>query len=134
DRLRPLTEKPLIVKLTPNATDPGGVAAAAEGAGADAVSLINTLKGMALDPRTGRPWLGAGSGGVSGPAVRAIALEQVAAVSRRVSSPGVGMGGMAGGRGAHDLLLARASGLAVVTRNCWDPGAARRIGGWLGSV
>ena len=79
ERLRPLTEKPLIVKLTPNATDPEAVAEAAEGAGADAVSLINTLKGVALDPRTGEPWLGAGSGGVSGPAVRAIALAQVSA-------------------------------------------------------
>ena len=58
ERLRPLTDKPLIVKLTPNATDPAAVAEAAEAAGADAVSLINTLKGMALDPRTGAPWLG----------------------------------------------------------------------------
>ncbi len=72
--LRPLTEKPLIVKLTPNATEPAAVAAAAEAAGADAVSLINTLKGMALDPRTLEPWLGGGTGGVSGPAVRAVAL------------------------------------------------------------
>src|SRR3954451_20831400 len=76
ERLRPLTEKPLIVKLTPNATDPPAVATAAEDAGADAVSLINTLRGMAFDPRGGGPWLGAGTGGVSGPAVRAIALAQ----------------------------------------------------------
>src|SRR5215213_4611605 len=62
ERLRPLTGKPLIVKLTPNATDPGAVAAAAEGAGADGVSLINTLRGMALAPGMSRPWLGAGSG------------------------------------------------------------------------
>ena len=67
ERLRPLTEKPLIVKLTPNATDPAAVAVAAQEAGADAVSLINTLKGMALDPRgSGRPWLGAGTGGYPG--------------------------------------------------------------------
>ena len=65
------------MKLTPNATDPAAVALAAEEAGADAVSLINTLKGMALDPRTRQPWLGGSTGGVSGPAVRAIALEQV---------------------------------------------------------
>ena len=84
--LRPLTEKPLIVKLTPNATEPAAVAAAAEAAGADAVSLINTLKGMALDPRTLEPWLGGGTGGVSGPAVRAVALEQVYAVARRGSN------------------------------------------------
>src|SRR5213595_80400 len=66
ETLRPLTEKPLIVKLTPNATDPPAVARAAEEAGADSVSLINTLKGMGLDPRSGDPWLGAGTGGVSG--------------------------------------------------------------------
>ena len=71
DRVRPLTDKALIVKLTPNATDVPAVARAAEEAGADAVSLINTLRGMALDPETGRPWLGGTTGGVSGPAVRA---------------------------------------------------------------
>ncbi len=81
ERVRPLTELPLIVKLTPNATDPAAVGAAAEAAGADALSLINTLKGMALDPRGGGPWLGGGTGGVSGPAVRAIALEQVSSVA-----------------------------------------------------
>jgi dihydroorotate dehydrogenase (NAD+) catalytic subunit len=75
EAVRPMTAKPLIVKLTPNATDPGAVAAAAESAGADAVSLVNTLKGMALHPETGEPWLGGRSGGLSGPAIRAIALE-----------------------------------------------------------
>ena len=64
--MRPLTDRPLIVKLTPNANDPAAVASAAEQAGADAVSLINTLKGMALDPRTRQPWLGGTTGGVSG--------------------------------------------------------------------
>jgi len=75
DRVRPLTDKALIVKLTPNATDVPAVARAAEEAGADAVSLINTLRGMALDPETGRPWLGGTTGGVSGPAVRAACLS-----------------------------------------------------------
>src|SRR6185437_15020900 len=83
-RVRPLTDKPLIVKLTPNATDVPAVARAAEHAGADAVSLINTLRGMALHPRTGQPWLGGVTGGVSGPAVRAIALAQVHAVAQAV--------------------------------------------------
>ncbi len=87
DALRPLTGKPLIVKLTPNATDPAAVATAAEAAGADAVSLINTLKGMALHPRTREPWLGGITGGVSGAAVRAVALEQVHSVSRAVRIP-----------------------------------------------
>ena len=83
ERVRPLTDKPLIVKLTPNAVDPGAVAEAAQAAGADAVSLVNTLRGMALHPKTGAPWLGGGTGGVSGPALRAIALAQVAEVASR---------------------------------------------------
>ena len=134
ERLRPLTEKPLIVKLTPNATDPGAVAEAAEAAGADAVSLINTLKGMALHPATGRPWLGAGTGGVSGPAVRAIALAQVSDVCQRVSIPAVGMGGIASGRDARDFLLAGARCIAVGTENFKDPAAGRRIADDLGVI
>jgi dihydroorotate dehydrogenase (NAD+) catalytic subunit len=128
ERLRPLTEKPLIVKLTPNATDPGAVAAAAEASGADAVSLINTLRGMALHPATRRPWLGAGTGGVSGPAVRAIALAQVAEVSQRVKVPVIGMGGIASGRHAAEFLAAGASCVAVGTESFRDPAAGRRIG------
>jgi dihydroorotate dehydrogenase (NAD+) catalytic subunit len=134
ERLRPLTEKPLIVKLTPNATDPAAVARAAEGAGANSVSLINTLKGMALDPRTGEPWLGAGTGGVSGPAVRAIALEQVASVAKAVSVPVVGMGGIASGRDAHDFMLAGATCVAVGTESFRDPAAGRRVGAELAAV
>jgi dihydroorotate dehydrogenase (NAD+) catalytic subunit len=128
ERLRPLTDKPLIVKLTPNATDPAAVARAAEGAGADALSLINTLKGMALDPRTGAPWLGAGSGGVSGPAVKAIALAQLSAVSQSVSVPVVGMGGVASGQDARDFLALGARCVAVGTESFRDPLAGRRIG------
>ena len=127
ERLRPLTATPLIVKLTPNATDPSAVAAAAEEAGADAVSLINTLRGMALDPRTRQPWLGGGTGGVSGPAVRPIALAQVADVARRVSIPVVGMGGIASGRDARDFLDAGASAIAVGTESFRDPAAGGRI-------
>lgn len=126
-RVRPLTTKPLIVKLTPNATDVGAVAQAAEAAGADAVSLINTLRGMALDPRTGRPWLGGRTGGVSGPAVRAIALAQVDEVARRVAIPIVGMGGVQTGRDAGDLLSAGATLVAVGTESFRDPLAAARI-------
>ena len=126
-RLRPLTGKPLVVKLTPGATDPAAVGAAAEDAGADALSLINTLKGMALDPRTGAPWLGGGSGGLSGPAVRAVALEQVYSVSRRVAIPVIGMGGIASGRDAADFLAAGASAVAVGTESFRDPAAGRRV-------
>jgi dihydroorotate dehydrogenase (NAD+) catalytic subunit len=115
------------VKLTPNANDPAAVARAAEGAGADAVSLVNTLKGMALDPRTARPWLGGGTGGVSGPAVRAVALEQVASVARMVGIPVIGMGGIASGRHAADFLAAGATCVAVGTESFRDPAAGRRI-------
>ncbi|HEY7630115.1 MAG TPA: dihydroorotate dehydrogenase [Thermoleophilaceae bacterium] len=125
--LRPLTAKPLIVKLTPNATDPAAVGAAAEQAGADALSLINTLKGMALHPQTREPWLGGTTGGVSGPAVRALALEQVASVSARVRIPVIGMGGIASGRDAADFLSAGATCIAVGTESFRDPAAGARI-------
>lgn len=127
ERVRPLTTKPLIVKLTPNASDPGAVAEAAEAAGADAVSLINTLRGMALDPRTRRPWLGATTGGVSGATVRAVALAQVHDVAGRVSIPLVAMGGVQRGRDADDLLQAGATLVAVGTESFRDPLAGRRI-------
>ena len=131
ERVRPTTEKPLIVKLTPNAGEPAAVAMAAEAAGADAVSLVNTLKGMAFHPRTHRPWLGGVSGGVSGPAVRAIALEQVATVSAAVRVPIIGMGGIASGRDAADFLEAGAAFVAVGTESFRDPAAGRRIGAEL---
>jgi dihydroorotate dehydrogenase (NAD+) catalytic subunit len=125
--VRPLTAKPLIVKLTPNATDVPAVARAAEAAGADAVSLINTLRGMALDPATGRPWLGGRTGGVSGPAVRAIALAQVHAVAQAVEIPIVGMGGVQRGADALDLMRAGASLVAVGTESFRDPAAGLSV-------
>jgi dihydroorotate dehydrogenase (NAD+) catalytic subunit len=134
ERLRPLTATPLIVKLTPSATDPTAVAAAAEASGADAVALINTLRGMALDPRTHRPWLGAGTGGLSGPAVRPVALAQVAAVSERVAIPVIGMGGIASGRDARDFLEVGATAIAVGTESFRDPAAGRRIASELGAL
>ncbi len=134
ERVRPETAKPLIVKLTPNATDPGTVAAAAESAGADAVSLVNTLKGMALHPETGEPWLGGRTGGLSGPAIRAIALEQVAAVASRVQIPVIGMGGIASGRHAADFMAAGASAVAVGTESFRDPAAGRRIAAELAEL
>ena len=128
DAVRPISEKPLIVKLTPNCAAPADVAAAAEQHGADAVSLINTLRGMAMDPdRPGRLWLGGGTGGVSGPAVRAIALAQVREVRGRVELPIVGMGGVQSGRHADDLRQAGADLVAVGTESFRDPLAARRI-------
>ncbi|HEX3277128.1 MAG TPA: dihydroorotate dehydrogenase [Thermoleophilaceae bacterium] len=133
EAVRPLTGLPLIVKLTPNASDPAAVARAAEEAGADAVSLINTLKGMALDPRTAQPWLGGTTGGVSGPAVRAIALEQVRAVAGAVSIPAVGMGGISSGAHAADFLAAGATCVAVGTESFRDPAAGLRIAAELGA-
>lgn len=128
-RLRPLTRKPLIVKLTPNVADPAAIAAAAEEAGADAVSLINTLKAAPMC--AGRPWLGAGSGGLSGPAVRTIALKQVADVRAAVAIPLIGMGGVEHGAHARDLIDAGAALVAVGTASFRDPLAAERILGEL---
>jgi dihydroorotate dehydrogenase (NAD+) catalytic subunit len=129
DHVRPhAAAKPLIVKLTPNCTSPGDVAAAAEQHGADAVSLINTLRGMAMDPdRPGEPWLGGVTGGVSGPAVRAIALSQVREVRARTALPVIGMGGVQSGRHAVDLHRAGADLVAVGTESFRDPLAGRRI-------
>ena len=125
--VRPLTSKPLIVKLTPNATDPPAVARAAERAGASAVSLINTLRGMALDPVSGEPWLGGRTGGVSGAAIRPVALAQVSAVCSEVEIPVVGMGGVQSGSDALDLMRAGATLVAVGTESFRDPAAGLRI-------
>jgi dihydroorotate dehydrogenase (NAD+) catalytic subunit len=127
ERVRGESERPLVVKLTPAAADPAAVARAAESAGADAVSLINTLRGMAFEPGTRTPWLGGLSGGVSGPAVRAIALQQVHAVASRVGIPVVGMGGIAGGEDAADFIAAGATVVAVGTESFRDPAAGRRV-------
>jgi dihydroorotate dehydrogenase (NAD+) catalytic subunit len=133
-RVRPLTDKPLIVKLTPNASDVAAVAAAAEQAGATALSLINTLRGMALDPKTGSPWLGGTTGGVSGPAVRAIALAQLQAVSQATTIPLIGMGGVQSGRDALDLIRAGADLVAVGTESFRDPVAGSRIAAELAAL
>jgi len=134
DRVRQLTDKPLIVKLTPNATDVPAVAGAAQAAGADAVSLINTLRGMALHPKTGQPWLGGGTGGVSGAAVRAVAIAQVHAVAQAVEIPIIGMGGVQRGSDALDLMRAGASLVAVGTESFRDPAAGERIASELAEL
>ena len=127
ERVRPLTEKPLIVKLTPNVSDVAAVARAARDAGASALSLINTLRGMALDPDSGEAWLGGTTGGASGPAVRAIALAQVHAVREAVELPIIGMGGVQRGRHAADLIRAGADLVAVGTESFRDPAAGSRV-------
>jgi dihydroorotate dehydrogenase (NAD+) catalytic subunit len=133
--VRPLTRKVLIVKLTPNTADVAAVALAAETEGADAVSLINTLRATAFDPGAGvRPFLGAVTGGLSGPAIRCVALAQVAAVARRTTLPIVGMGGVARGSHARDLLCAGATLVAVGTESFRDAAAGSRIARELKSL
>jgi dihydroorotate dehydrogenase (NAD+) catalytic subunit len=132
--VRPLTGKPLIVKLTPNTADVAMCARAAQDAGADAVSLINTLRAMALAPSGERPrarWLGGGTGGLSGPAIRAVALAQVASVAASVSIPVVGMGGVERSEHARDLIDAGASLVAVGTASFLDPMAGASVAGGL---
>jgi len=126
-RVRPLTDKPLIVKLTPNVSDVVPVALAAQDGGADALSLINTLRATAIDPRTGAPWLGAGQGGLSGPAVRPVALAMTMQVASRTQIPIVGMGGIQSGRDALDFIEAGASCVAVGTESFRDPVAGTRV-------
>jgi dihydroorotate dehydrogenase (NAD+) catalytic subunit len=129
--VRPHTAKPLIVKLTPNTADVPRCAQAAEHAGADAVSLINTLRAAALAPGRAAgsavPWLGGGTGGLSGPAIRPVALAQVGAVAARVSVPVIGMGGVQTAAHARDLLDAGATLVAVGTESFRDPATGTRI-------
>ncbi len=133
EALRTLTGKPLIVKLTPNVADPAAIAVAAEEGGADAISLINTLKASAIDPATSRPGIAAGHGGLSGPAVRPIAVAQVRAVAAAVDLPIVGMGGISSGADAHEFLVAGATVVAVGTESFRDPRAGQRIAEELSS-
>ena len=128
ERVRAACAKPLIVKLTPNASDPAAVGLAAERAGADALALVNTLRGTAIDPHGGRgPWLGGGSGGLSGPALRAVALAQVEAVAAASRLPVIGMGGIADAAHALDFLAAGARCVAVGTATFRDPAVGARI-------
>lgn len=127
EALRPRTGKPLIVKLTPNVANPQEVAAGAEEGGADAVSMINTVKAAAIDSSSNRAWLGAGAGGLSGPAVRPIALAQVRAVSCEVDIPVIGMGGITDAESALEFILAGARVIAVGTENFRDPRAGAEV-------
>jgi dihydroorotate dehydrogenase (NAD+) catalytic subunit len=132
-RVRSLTQKPLLIKLTPNIADPVPLALAAEDGGADAVSLINTLRAVAFDPDKAERWLGGGTGGLSGPSVRAVALAQVHAVADAASVPVVAMGGISTGRDAAEMMRAGAKLVAVGTESFRDPAAGSRIAEELGS-
>ena len=121
---RAATKRPLIVKLSPNVTDITDIARAAESAGADALSLINTLLGMAIDARTRKPQLARVVGGLSGPAVKPVALRMVWQVHQAVKLPLLGMGGISNGTDAVEFMLAGATAVAVGTANFVNPRAA----------
>jgi dihydroorotate dehydrogenase (NAD+) catalytic subunit len=133
--VRRVTRRPLIVKLSPNVTRIEPLARAAVEAGADAISLINTVVALGIDARTRRPRLGAGFGGLSGPAIKPIALRMVYEAAQAVKIPVIGLGGIANGTDAAEFLIAGASAVQVGTVNFWDPSAplriARELGGFL---
>jgi len=125
------TKLPVIVKLSPNVTDITEIARAVEAAGADAVSLINTLVGMAIDTRTWKPVLGNGIGGLSGPAVKPVALRMVWQTAQAVKIPVIGMGGITTANDAVEFLLAGASAIAIGTANFVNPQAISDIAAGL---
>ena len=120
--VRAATNLPIFPKLTPNVTDVAGIAVAAEEAGADAVSLVNTFLAMAIDVETRRPRLSNVVGGLSGPAIRPIAVRMVYECSNAVRIPIIGMGGIASARDVLEFLIAGASAVQVGTANFEDPG------------
>ena len=125
--VREIARRPLMVKLSPNVARIEPLARSAEDAGADALSLVNTFVALAVDPRTRKPRLGAGFGGLSGPAIKPIALRMVYEAVRSVKIPVVGLGGIANGLDAAEFLIAGASAVQVGTANFWDPAAPVRI-------
>ncbi|MEW6101581.1 MAG: dihydroorotate dehydrogenase [Candidatus Omnitrophota bacterium] len=125
--VRKVTKKTLITKLTPNVTDITEIAQAAEKAGSDAVSLINTLTGMSIDIETKKPKIASITGGLSGPAVRPVAVRMVWEVSQKVKIPIIGMGGIMDSRDAIEFLLAGASAISVGTANFINPKATIEI-------
>jgi len=125
--VRARSKRPLIVKLSPNVARIEPVARAAADAGADAISLVNTFIALAIDARTRRPRLGAGFGGLSGPAIKPMALRMVYEASQAVKIPVIGLGGIASGTDAAEFLIAGASAIEVGTANFWDPGAPVRV-------
>ena len=125
--VRKVYDKTLIVKLSPNVTDITEIARAAEAAGADSVSLINTLLGMAIDAERRRPVLSTVTGGMSGPAAKPIALRMVWQVAKAVNIPVVGLGGISNGTDAIEFMLAGASAIEVGTANFIDPSVTGKI-------
>ena len=126
-RVRTATSLPILAKLTPNVTRIADIAAAAEDGGADGLSVINTVLGMAIDWRRKKPLLGNGMGGLSGPAIKPIALRCVYQVAQRVSIPIVGIGGIATVDDVMEFLVAGASAVQIGTANFYDPSATMKI-------
>ncbi len=126
-RVRPLTRRPLIVKLSPNVARIQPLALAAQEAGADAVSLVNTFVSLAIDVKTRQPRIGAGFGGLSGPAIKPLALRLVYEAAQAVSIPVIGLGGIVTGEDAAEFLIAGASAVQVGTSSFVDPRAPLRV-------
>ncbi len=120
-RVRKVLDKPLIVKLTPNVTDIASIAKAVEDAGADGVSLINTLLGMKIDIEKRKPVLANNTGGLSGPAIKPVAVRMVYQVSQAVKIPILGMGGIVNGDDAIEFMLAGATAISIGAGNFIDP-------------
>lgn len=124
-------EKTLIVKLSPNVTSVTDIAKAAESAGADAVSLINTLMGMAIDVERRRPYLSTITGGLSGPAIRPVAVRMVWQTAKAVKIPVIGLGGIMNGRDAIEFMLAGATAVQIGTANFIDPQTTVKVIDWI---
>ncbi len=125
--VKQVARRPLVVKLSPNVTDIACLARSAEAAGANAISLINTFVALAIDARRRRPHLGAAFGGLSGPAIKPIALRMVYQAAQAVRIPVIGIGGIACGEDVAEFLLAGATAVEVGTASFWDPRAPLRI-------
>jgi dihydroorotate dehydrogenase (NAD+) catalytic subunit len=133
-RLREVSQRPLIVKLSPNVGAIEPFARVAEENGADAISLVNTFVSLAIDARTRKPRIGAGYGGLSGPAIKPIALRMVHQAAKAVKIPVIGIGGVASGEDAAEFLIAGASLVEVGTATFWDPAAPVKIARELGKL
>ena len=127
-----IAKRPVIVKLSPNVARIEPLAQAAEQSGADAISLVNTFISLAIDARTRLPRVGAGFGGLSGPAIKPIALRMVYQAAQTVKIPVIGLGGIATGEDAAEFLIAGATAVEVGTASFWNPNAAAKIAGELG--
>jgi dihydroorotate dehydrogenase (NAD+) catalytic subunit len=125
--VRKVTKKTLITKLSPNVTDIVEVAQAAERAGSDAVSLVNTLSGMSIDVETRKPKLGAVTGGLSGPAIRPVAVRMVWEAYQKIRIPIIGSGGIMDTSSALEFFLAGASAVAIGTANFVNPKATLEV-------